>query len=885
MRLRGDRLAFALLLAIAALVPSGAEPQAGGYIPIAEQQRILETAMAETLAGLPPEVAARARALCVGSWCADVGHGLRPGAKPNAAAGAGPLSDLDLTIDHPDRSVARAIAEDVNRRVEAHVSRGSLKHKIKAVYADDPNFAEFFTGDTGQAYVREYAWRNAPGGRATFVPKVQDGRVRFDMADASEFWKGVGKPVPRRFSSLNAFVADSARLFGSARTGDVLTDALSAAKYMNNVESIVKPGFSAHYGVPMPASLQLDELTKYRVREMMAIKADTAAMADPLAASIERAQRLKTLFGAADDLQLRTRLAEFVDGTGTYFATTGERVALFEGLVRSGALHKAANPSAVLDVAGRLAATLKAHAGAAAIDIVLLAHHYSVHGADQAFVEQLAQSGAMWGMPQAAITAMVGAVAKELGRAAGEFAVNAAVFDAINDAMIVSSYTPANAWYLFSSDLGGNPFAGYSRATLACKYMGNRTARGDPLLSELEPHVAVDIDGYVDALSAFRGLSGFTYGDLGPADIRGRLLPYVMGDLRQSRQMWQSLGARETHLYATRVVAFPVRPALTVWVNNAAIPERTRQAFALDVAPGQEVTFFVDVRREFARTVTHNPPPPGAMQAKWCEVQGDWARYLKWETSVLDRQEAHETSPTPVRVGATLRGADGWRVSTTLPVKIGGGAATAETTIAGNSRYGQLSDASGTLRVTLAPTAQAKGPASVELGFGLKDQPLGLDEHYTVTLTARPTGMATPAPTTGETPWAEILERAIARVQKELAGAAPRPAAPASIALDQCLQPELGQLERSQRLRQAITPQSPMLFSCWRSAFSTLVGGQDWGPKACCDDLDAALAAARSDAARGAAWFRLQTCSLDAQIAQRLEALNKKRAQCATPPR
>ena len=201
--------------------------------------------------------------------------------------------------------------------------------------------------------------------------------------------------------------------------------------------------------------------------------------------------------------------------------------------------------------------------------------------------------------------------------------------------MIVSSYTPSNAWYLFSSDLGGNPFAGYSRATLACKYMGNRTARGDPLLSELEPHVAVDIDRYVDALSAFRGLSGFTYGDLGPADIRERLLPYVMGDLRQSRQMWQSLGARETHLYATRVVAFPVRPALTVWVNNAAIPERTRQAFALDVAPGQEVTFFVDVRREFARTVTHNPPPPGAMQAKWCEVQGDWARYLKWETSVL----------------------------------------------------------------------------------------------------------------------------------------------------------------------------------------------------------------------------------------------------------
>ena len=98
--------------------------------------------------------------------------------------------------------------------------------------------------------------------------------------------------------------------------------------------------------------------------------------------------------------------------------------------MRSGALHKAANPSAVLDVAGRLAATLKAHAGAAAIDIVLLAHHYSVHGADQAFVEQLAHGGAMWGMPQAAITAMVGAVAKELGRAAGEYAVNAAVFDA-----------------------------------------------------------------------------------------------------------------------------------------------------------------------------------------------------------------------------------------------------------------------------------------------------------------------------------------------------------------------------------------------------------------------------------------------------------------------
>jgi len=153
---------------------------------ITRQADAVHGALKETLQELSkdpmigPEGIKKFRALCVGSWCCGK---------------ASPISDLDITIDHPDKSVAQKITDMVNDKIAK--SFGG-EHKIKAAYAGDPNFKEFFTGESGQTFVYEYSLRNSPAGNAAYAPKIVDGKVELEMARADEFWKGVGKPVPRR---------------------------------------------------------------------------------------------------------------------------------------------------------------------------------------------------------------------------------------------------------------------------------------------------------------------------------------------------------------------------------------------------------------------------------------------------------------------------------------------------------------------------------------------------------------------------------------------------------------------------------------------------------------------------------------------------------------
>ena len=735
--------AWASPLPVARVLGAGAQA-VQGVLPenIAAQKQTLEQAFTDALTTLSKEPGGAAlvkdvRALCIGSWCANK---------------ASVTSDLDFTIDHPDKKIAARLKEMVNKNIdEAMQGKG---HKIRGTYSGDPACVDCFSGEAGESFIYEYAERNSIGGKNTYKPVVEDGAVRFEKTDVGDFWRGTGKPVPSRVNNVQTFVDESARIFEMYQTGKPIDDALAAAKYMNNIETIVKPGFSRTYGVPLPPSAQLDEVTKYQMRELLKIKGN------PNLSAVEKADALKKIFGAADNAGLGRQLTGFIEKSKTYFTTTKEKMGLLEDVVRRGGIAGAKAPAEALTMAEKLWEATKTHPGTvafAALDIALLAHHYGQHGADQAFYEQLALTGAMHGLPPAAMIAMLGSIEKEIVRAVGEAAVNAFVFDPLNDQVIRASYDSSNAFSLFTGDF--SPFLGFSRETIACKYMGNRSIHGDPLASELEPLLVEDIDRYVSALPRS---SRLMFGDIGAGDIRQRFLPYLRADLARSRAMWQAIGQRETNLYANATQLFPPTPALQVWVDGAPLGERSPRAFRYDAPVGKDLSIAIALTREFARQIDHQLPALGLMQKQWCAAGGDWAAYLRWEKAAVAEHAQFEMSPSAVHVGAAVKNAANWRVSTSLPVgtmNLSSGASTGEGGVFGGwagSDSGRQQFATGEYRIAVTPLADAKNPVSIDVGLRLKGDNLlaSVDESYafSVTITPIPAAPSSPAPPKMEPP-------------------------------------------------------------------------------------------------------------------------------------
>lgn len=753
-------LAFVLTFSVWT-VPTGTQ----NLLPpnIAEQKQVLEQAFADALTTLSKEkggadLVAQVRALCIGSWCAN---------KASAS------SDLDFTVDHPDKRVAARLKEMVNRNVDTAMKGKS--HKIRVTYSGDPACVDCFTGDTGDSFIYQYAERNSIGGKNTYKPVVEDGVVRIEKADVADFWLGTGKAVPTRVNNVQTFVDESARIFDMYKTGKPFDDALAAAKYMNNIETIVKPGFSQTYGTPLPASVQLDETTKYQMREMVKIKGNSAL------SSAQKEEALGKLFNAADGAELESRLKAFVEKSQTYFTTTKEKMALFEDVVRRGGIAGAKTPAEALTLAETLFNASKKYSGTAfgALDIGLLVQHYVKNGADKAFFEQLALTGAMHAsvvasalpagsvgaiaassLPPAALIAMLGAIEKEVVRAAGEAAVTAIIFDPINDPIVELGYNPANEEFsIFTAPF--SPFRGYSQASVACKYMGDRLISGDLMVSELEPRVAEDVIQYVDGLSGVRS-SRLPFAWTGPANISNKFLPRVMADLAASRRIWQAIGYRETLLSANATLMFPPSPALQIWANGAPLRERSNRAFRYEAPVGKELSVTIAVTREFAREIGRHLPPEGSMQKHWCAVKGDLAAYLRWEKTVLAEQTQFEPAPDSVHVGTAVKNAAGWRVTSTLPVRSLGSSTTAgtgEANILGGgdaSNDGRRQFATAEYRVAATPLAQAKTPVSIDVGFRLKGTALleSIDESYAFSLTVTPTPAVPPppAPTSAQPP-------------------------------------------------------------------------------------------------------------------------------------
>lgn len=722
-----------MLLLLAVRTPTARSVDGGDWQNAAtiERQRIvLEEAYRESLIALSAEkggagLVANVRGLCLGSWCAGK---------------ATVTSDLDFVVGHPDKAVADRLKQMITQRVETALG---TNHKIRVSYIGDPSCRDCFSGQTGETFLYRYAERNAVPGEGTYRPVVEDGVVRVEKAATSDFWTGTRRPVPTEMTNVSTFASESGKFFEMYKTGKSVDDALSAAKYINNIESEIKPGFSSTYKTTLPGTMNLSSDMRQLKDELLAIKRNTQLT------SAEREAALKAAFGVTTTAELEREAARFVEKSEAYFTLTRQKLAFFEDVVKAGGTAGAAATGEALGFAERLAAVVAKNPGTAAmgaVDIALLAHHYGVHGADQAFYEQLAVSAVMHGIPPAGMIAIVSGLEKDLVQAAGQAAINALVFTPINDQIVRQSYDETNAFGLFGDD---SPFRGLSSASLACRYLGNRTAGGDETTEALEPKLAADIDTYVSMLPKS---SRMMFGDAGAGDIRDRFLPYLRADLARSRRLWQGMAARETALHAMSTQLLLADPALRVSANGTTVASNGNVALKVTAQPGGDTVMTIGLSREFATRISRTLPKIGAMQDAWCAARGDWNAYLKWEKAAAAQTTTYELSPDPVRVTATVSGGTGWRVTSALPLApLASPSATAEAAMFGGwagSADGLRQFAGGRYRVLVTASEAAKAPVSVSLGFRLKGTAMAsaIDERYTVTVTVSPPVPPPPAP-------------------------------------------------------------------------------------------------------------------------------------------
>lgn len=123
------------------------------------------------------------------------------------------------------------------------------------------------------------------------------------------------------------------------------------------------------------------------------------------------------------------------------------------------------------------------------------------------------------------------------------------------------------------------------------------------MVTEMEPLVVADVDKYVTSFESLRGRSGMLFPSIGAADLRNRLLLYIMSDLRKSRNLWQAMGMRENMIFGTMTQTYPPLPAVQVFLNKNFLEERKHPTVTREVEIGKEARVVIDINREFTRAI------------------------------------------------------------------------------------------------------------------------------------------------------------------------------------------------------------------------------------------------------------------------------------------
>ncbi len=644
-------------------------------------------------------------------------------------------SDIDFTLGSSDpkleEELTRRVRQGIERRYEAALKKaarqGRFKHlsvpkgpDVKVVHSRVRDWDELFTGPTGQRFFLDYANRTG-GGVACFKwEPVLDAKGRVvglkRMREVTEeFWRVTQGKVPKYLTNPSKFVDESLAMLAKAGKGSVDARARAAAKYLNNTQEWLVPGLEKQWGARLN-QLRADPNQRQFAKFLLDIKKK------PLA---EQKELLKIHFGVKTDEEVGRKLAQFADRVESHLARMSDDMKYLGQLSRSGRLQRLGGPARAL---GLRKALMEAFASATgrvmlAADVVGIILAYQDGGPGAAALETASVAASM-AVPPAAIAALVADVGRQVFKAAATWAINAAIFDPINDMAIRKFYQPGSSCYLFRNGTipFASPFRGLTRETIAYKFS-----------SQAQIRAATN-----RFLHAAKGAGCAWFATAGEGDITGRLFGRLYRDFLVSQEI--AAKVQELALKARAGEYLPPLHAFRVLVNGRLVSPtsaggRHGQArFLQKVAPGQGAEFKIKIAREYGMWQGLDPKAESLYKV-WGQ-HGGYAAMRRYAEKHTLRQ--YLTGAAPSLVAVSWKAPPGWRLAGERP-------GTREFYLSNPQR---VQWRYFTRTVAITPGQGAKGRAQADLTLTLvSDTPGVAPQTYKLVLAAELAGQAQkPAP-------------------------------------------------------------------------------------------------------------------------------------------
>jgi len=560
-------------------------------VPIDFKRKWLEQAIQETLLETYPDPKELEKTL-------ELLRGMGAGSWLNGTAGKG--SDIDFTLGHPDPKVEKELARKVQAKVDRRYQTaledaakqkglktlpGAGSHEVKVINSRVQNWDELFSGPTGERFILDYANKSG-GGNACFKWKaVKDasGKVvglNVLQEPTENFWRVTHGKVPSQLTNPSAFVDESLSMLNKAGKGTVQGRAQAAAKYLNNTQRWLVPGLEEQWGARL-SELKVPPEEQKLADLLLNIKKKPPA---------EQMELLKIHFNVKSDEEVGKKLAKFADTVEMRLSKMSGDVKYLDDLSKTGRLERLGGAERALSLKKALTEAFSTRTGRVLLawDVVNIINAYQEGGPGAAALETAATAVSM-AVPPAAIAALVADVARQVFAATAGWAINAVIFDPINDMAIRKFYEPGSACYLFRDGPVPfiSPFRGLTRETIAYKYSGQEMLRS--AVSRF--------------LSETKGVGCGWNTTAGWGDISGLLLAHLYHDFKESQGIAAivqdiSLKSR-AGLYIPPLNPFRVlingRPLTLTPAGQAVKVER----FNEKVSPEASAEFEINIAREY----------------------------------------------------------------------------------------------------------------------------------------------------------------------------------------------------------------------------------------------------------------------------------------------